>query len=110
MITLTEQAEIYFEKLCQPPQKIVFGTKNAGCSGLSYQLEIVDVVKEVQYVKLNTKYAFEFFIEKKSLPYLEGLIIDLQKEGLQSRIVYKNPNEIGQCGCGESFAVGSNEN
>ncbi len=105
MIKLTLAAESHFAKLLKPNQKVVLGTKRSGCSGLSYCLDVKDQCDETQYQKLTTEQNIPFLVEKKSLPYLKGLVIDWVKEGLQSRIVYNNPNEVAKCGCGESFTV-----
>ncbi|MEM7000976.1 MAG: hypothetical protein AAF529_09320, partial [Pseudomonadota bacterium] len=35
-----------------------------------------------------------------------GTEIDMITEGLNSAMVFKNPNATSYCGCGESFAVG----
>lgn len=105
MMTLSTEAQKHFLKIIKPGQKVILGTKRSGCSGLRYQLEIVDDCDIQAYQKLDTELNLPFFVETKSLPYLKGMVIDLVQEGLQSRIIYKNPNETGQCGCGESFSV-----
>jgi iron-sulfur cluster assembly protein len=33
------------------------------------------------------------------------LMIDYVKQGLQTKFVYQNPMQTGQCGCGESFTI-----
>ena len=75
-----------------------------GCSGLSY---VMDYVKDFKVddilVLLNDQY--KVAIDKNSYPYLKGLTIDYIKQGLQYKFVFTNPNQTGQCGCGESFTV-----
>lgn len=105
MITVTAAAEAHFLKKLQPHQKVLLDVKNSGCSGLSYDLKIVETLDETLCEQAHSEKGLPFYITKKSVPYLQGLTIDLFKEGLQSRIVYKNPNEKGACGCGESFSV-----
>ncbi len=104
VIKLTDAAQIYFKKLLKPGQSIILGTKRSGCSGFRYDLHVIDQLSDPNDFSQPCA-TLPFFIDKKSLPYLKGLIIDLEKEGLQSRVVYKNPNETGHCGCGESFSV-----
>jgi iron-sulfur cluster assembly protein len=31
--------------------------------------------------------------------------VDYVKQGLNYKFVFNNPNQTGQCGCGESFTV-----
>jgi iron-sulfur cluster assembly protein len=44
-------------------------------------------------------------VDPQSLAFLEGTEVDLQKEGLNERLTFRNPNVKDECGCGESFAV-----
>jgi iron-sulfur cluster assembly protein len=37
--------------------------------------------------------------------YLVGTEMDFVEEKLGSNFVFRNPNETGRCGCGESFNV-----
>lgn len=83
---------------------IRLSVKKAGCSGLSY---VVDYVEEPQaediVLALDDNYLI--CIDKNSFPYLKGLQIDYVREGLNHELVFNNPNQTGQCGCGESFTV-----
>jgi iron-sulfur cluster assembly protein len=48
-------------------------------------------------------------IDKASFPYLNGIALDYVKQGLNQKFVFNNPNQTGQCGCGESFTVDGSE-
>jgi iron-sulfur cluster assembly protein len=81
-----------------------FSVKKTGCSGLSY---VVDYVKEPldnDIVIPLDKY-YWIWIDKASYPYLKGVSVDYVKQGLNYKFVFTNPNQTGQCGCGESFTV-----
>lgn len=74
-----------------------------GCSGLSYKFDFVESEME-----LDRHYQFgnlKVYVDHKSYPYLKGLKIDFVKEGLNHKYIYENPNQTGQCGCGESFTI-----
>lgn len=115
MITLTDAVIAHFEKQLRQKGGVAFilSTKHSGCSGMSYVLQFVDSYPDLA---LYSRWAspspsgggeatLHFYIENKSLPYLKGLTLDLKKEGLQSTVIYINPNETGKCGCGISFSV-----
>lgn len=74
-----------------------------GCSGYSYVFDYVDEVcesdKTFEVSELNV------FIDRKSYPYLKGIAIDYLKQGLNHKFVFTNPNQTGECGCGESFTI-----
>ena len=78
--------------------------KKTGCSGLSYVMDYVDNAVDgdiIQCIETN----LVLCIDKLSYPYLQGMSIDYLKQGLNYKFVYQNPNQTGECGCGESFTV-----
>ena len=78
--------------------------KKTGCSGLSYVIDYVDepLVNDVVESLIND---YIVCIDKASYPYLRGMEMDYVKQGLNFKFVFNNPNQTGQCGCGESFTV-----
>ena len=44
-------------------------------------------------------------LDPKATMFLIGTEIDFVTDKLSSSFVFKNPNEKGRCGCGESFTV-----
>lgn len=81
--------------------------QTAGCSGYMYKLNIIDEVIADDYCFDN---GVKIYIEAKSYPLLKGTEIDFVREGLNQIFKYKNPNETGACGCGESFTVDESKN
>jgi iron-sulfur cluster assembly protein len=45
------------------------------------------------------------FIDPRATMFIIGTEVDYVEDKLQSGFVFKNPNEKGRCGCGESFHV-----
>ena len=86
-----------------PGAGIRVGVKTSGCSGLSYVLEFVDTPDANDEVFDND--GVSVFVDPKSLIYLNGLQMDFVTEGLNSGFKFSNPNQTGECGCGESFSV-----
>ena len=78
--------------------------KRTGCSGLSYVVDYVQKSEPEDIIQqLTDEYAI--YIDRKSYPYLKDMNIDYVKQGLNQKLVFNNPNQTGQCGCGESFTV-----
>jgi iron-sulfur cluster assembly protein len=79
------------------------GVREGGCSGKSYQMDFAaekaptDEEVDVDGVRL--------LIDPMSIMYLIGTEMDYVTEKLASTFVFRNPNESGRCGCGESFSV-----
>lgn len=78
--------------------------KKTGCSGLSYVVDyVVDPSEGDIIMPLIDSYIV--CIEKKSYPFLKNMHIDYVQQGLNYKFIFNNPNQTGQCGCGESFTV-----
>lgn len=108
LVTLSEAATrhilAYLNKEAHS-RGIRLSVKKTGCSGLSYVVDYVFAPQENDIVQsLGENYSV--FIDKASYPFLKGVNIDYVKQGLNHKFVFNNPNQTGQCGCGESFTVG----
>ncbi|HET6633277.1 MAG TPA: iron-sulfur cluster assembly accessory protein [Rhodanobacteraceae bacterium] len=106
MIKITEPARSRMHDfLARAPQAagVRFGVKRTGCSGFGYRVELADSAGaddtrlEVDGVPL--------IIDAKSLPLVDGTVIDFKRQGINATFVFHNPNATGECGCGESFTV-----
>lgn len=78
--------------------------KKTGCSGLSY---VIDYVSEpsASDMEMALSEHYKVWIDKTSYPYLKDMQVDYVKQGLNYKFIFNNPNQTGQCGCGESFTV-----
>ena len=106
MIHLTESAAQHVANFIINRGKgegIRLGIKTSGCSGLAYVLEFVDEVDA--HDEVFESHGVKVFIDPKSLVYLDGLEMDYVKNGLNEGFEFNNPNQKGECGCGESFTV-----
>lgn len=106
MITLTNKAVTHVKDFLANRGSgvgIRVGVRTAGCSGLAYVLEFVDEPNDTDERFDNDGVCV--FVDPKSLVYLDGLQMDYVTEGLNSGFKFTNPNQTGECGCGESFTV-----
>jgi len=79
------------------------GVKSGGCSGLSYELKFDKSQQESD--KLFTDNDVKIVVDKKSVLYLAGTILEYSG-GLNGKgFVFNNPNAQRTCGCGESFSL-----
>ena len=105
-VSLTENAINHVSSYLEERGKgvgIRLAVKTTGCSGLMYVLEPVDEPQS-EDLKFYCN-GVEVYVDPKSLVYVDGTEMDYVKQGLNDRFEFKNPNESGQCGCGESFTV-----
>ena len=107
MITITPLAEQKIKKMLNSRGGvgIRIGVKTTGCSGLAYVLEYVDKYVVEEHVTNYAQQDFVVLLDAKHEPYLQGMIIDWIKNGLNEGFDFKNPNERDRCGCGSSFRV-----
>jgi iron-sulfur cluster assembly protein len=82
------------------------GVRGGGCSGFQYQLAFdeqrdSDLVFEDRGLKL--------LVDKESLQFVSGSIIDYQESLQGAGFKVENPNVVAACGCGSSFRVAEEE-
>jgi len=82
---------------------IQIGVRTAGCSGMSYTIDFVnDIAEGAELVDAD---GIKVVIDPTAVMYLVGTEMDFVEDKLGSAFKFKNPNEAGRCGCGESFTV-----
>ncbi len=106
-ITLSESAAARLKNLMNLSTQTVLGVRigvrNSGCSGLSYAMELVtEQKKDEEMVEHN---GIKIFLDPRAMMFLLGTELDYQQNNMGASFVFKNPNEKGRCGCGESFRV-----
>ena len=106
-MTLTEAAADRVKALITDTgtavQGLRVGVKSGGCSGMTYFIEYAEDQRPTEEVIEDR--GVKIFIDPEAIIYLLGTEMDYQADKLQSGFVFKNPNELDRCGCGESFRV-----
>lgn len=86
-----------------PVMGVRVGIKDAGCAGQSYTLAYVgEPIKGDDHVEDK---GVHVFIEPKATLFLLGTVMDFEEDILKSGFTFKNPNQTGECGCGESVQL-----
>src|SRR5205085_7702981 len=98
-----ERVKVLIDGRGKPTAGIRIGVRSKGCSGMSYTLEFADKQEPMDEV-VDTQ-GIKLLIDAKASLFLIGTEMDYEEEQLKSGFVFKNPNEKGRCGCGESFHV-----
>ncbi|WHF50690.1 iron-sulfur cluster assembly accessory protein [Chryseobacterium gotjawalense] len=79
------------------------GVKSGGCSGLEYVLKFDNIKTDSDQVFEDN--GIKIVVDKKSVLYLAGTILEFSA-GLNGKgFVFNNPNANRTCGCGESFSL-----
>jgi len=75
-----------------------------GCSGLQDKIDLaVDYNEKLD--ELYNFYGTPVVVDKRSLMYLQGAVIDFHDELHRSGFSIHNPNRKSQCGCGSSYTM-----
>ena len=98
-----ERVKALIENRGKPTAGIRIGVRSKGCSGMSYTLEFAD--KQEPMDEVVEADGIKILIDAKASLFLIGTEMDYEEEKLKSGFVFRNPNEKGRCGCGESFHV-----
>jgi iron-sulfur cluster assembly protein len=98
-----ERVKALIDSRGKPTAGIRIGVRSKGCSGMSYTLEFADKQEPMDEVVETA--GIKLLIDPKASLFLIGTEMDYEEEKLKSGFVFKNPNEKGRCGCGESFHV-----
>lgn len=106
-ITLTDSAAARVKAMLanrgKPSVGVRIGVRTKGCSGMSYTLEYAD--EKSQFDEVVEQKGVTVLIDPKASMFIFGTEMDWVDEKMQSGFVFRNPNEKGRCGCGESFHV-----
>ena len=98
-----ERGKALLEKRGKPSAGIRIGVRTKGCSGMSYTLEYAD--EKSQFDEVVEMNGVTVLIDPKASMFIFGTEMDWVEDKMQSGFVFRNPNEKGRCGCGESFHV-----
>jgi iron-sulfur cluster assembly accessory protein len=98
---ITPKAKIFITQNLEEGQYFRFGVTGGGCSGFNYGF---DVDTEVRDEDVQFSDSPPAVVDRESLKFLYGTIIDLEDKGMNKLLKVNNPGAKASCGCGTSFA------
>ena len=83
------------------------GVEGGGCSGFQYKLafEEESQIDENNDVVIKEEEDLKVVVDRKSLLYMDGTVIDFHEDISKRGFVFNNPQATKGCGCGSSFSV-----
>lgn len=98
MVQLTRE-----EEGLQPESGLRVAVRGGGCSGFEYALDFETEQRDNDLVYQQGD--LTVYVDALSARYLEGTRIDYVMGAQGAGFKFENPNAVGSCGCGSSFAV-----
>jgi iron-sulfur cluster assembly protein len=107
IMSLTDGAAERITEIIEDSEKPVIGLrvgiKNSGCAGVAYTMDYLETpVAGDDHV---TDKGVNVWIDPKATMYLLGTVMDFEQSKMSSGFTFKNPNQTGACGCGESVTL-----
>lgn len=78
--------------------------RRTGCSGWAYDVGIARAAEASD--RVFESQGLKVLVAEKAMAMVAGTTVDFVHEGLTREFRFRNPNVVGECGCGESFTVG----
>ena len=105
-ITLSQSAASRIRQIGERegrPLMLRVAVEGGGCSGFSYQFDLVDEV-QADDLKIERDGAAAV-VDEVSMVLLKGSEIDFVDELAGAEFKVRNPNAKSSCGCGVSFSI-----
>lgn len=99
-------AKIVKEKLIKrntPESYLRLGVKGGGCAGFNYVIEYEDNPNQQDLI-FNSE-GINIVVDKKSILYLNGTVLDWKKTLMFTGFKFINPLEESKCCCGYSIVI-----
>ena len=107
-LKFSEKAILHFTSSLKSNAKsdgVRIGVRKAGCSGFEYFFEFVETKLDNSNDFIFNEGECKIYVDKESLSYLKGSLVDYSEDGINQGIKFHNPNAKAVCGCGESFTI-----
>ncbi len=107
-IQVTQKAALHIQRSLEKDGGVGlrFGVKTVGCSGLSYTFEKASEITDEDEIFESEN--VKVLVKKTDLLFLDGSILDFERQGLNELFKVENPKAAATCGCGESFTIEEN--
>ncbi|KAI0983083.1 hypothetical protein GJ496_009298 [Pomphorhynchus laevis] len=109
MLTITEAARNQLTQFLKKDstKAVKISLQAKGCAGISYKFDIISKNDRSQFKSGDELIEYDdqisLIIDHDAQMFIIGTEMDFIQDKLNSEFVFKNPNAVEVCGCGESF-------
>ncbi len=91
------------ETAVNPVLALRVGVKNGGCAGMAYTVELAGEVGPLDEIVEDK--GVTLLVDPAALMFLLGTEMDYESSTVAAGFVFRNPNQVASCGCGESVTL-----
>jgi iron-sulfur cluster assembly protein len=105
LITISPDAAAFLKPKLEGSAGLLVRVNKKGCAGGEYEFKILKSEEITAEFDSVTDNGIIVFFPKMLLMSIIGSELVLLKDQFNTRLDFKNPNEVSRCGCGESVQL-----
>lgn len=105
LLTISDEAAAFLAPKLAGCAGLRVSVNKKGCAGGEYEFAPVREGETTPDWDSAESNGIKIFFEKKYLMSLLGAELVLVKDQFNTRLDFRNPNELSRCGCGESIQL-----
>ena len=106
-ITISPEAAAFLAPKLEGAAGLRVSINKKGCAGGEYEFSPMQAADVTPAFDCVEEAGIKIYFEKKYLLALMGAELVLLQDKFNTRLDFKNPNEVSRCGCGESVQLPS---
>jgi iron-sulfur cluster assembly protein len=105
LIAISEDARAFLAPKLEGFDGLLVTANKKGCAGNEYEFKPIAKADVTRDMDVTTDQGISIYFPKTMLMALLGSELVLAKDAFNTRLDFKNPNELSRCGCGESIQL-----
>ena len=104
-VTITPSAAVQIRRLMERHNAagLRVGVRKGGCAGMEYTVDLVtEPNAKDDHIERDGAHVY---VAPEAALFLFGTEMDFEQTPLRTGFVFRNPNQVGACGCGESVSL-----
>ncbi|MBU6235814.1 MAG: iron-sulfur cluster assembly accessory protein [Alphaproteobacteria bacterium] len=107
LVTISPEAAAFLAPKLGGSAGLLVTINKKGCAGGEYEFAPINSDAVTSALDCVEDKGIKIYFEKKYLLSLMGAELVLLQDKFNTRLDFKNPNEVSRCGCGESIQLPS---
>lgn len=105
LLSVSEDAAAFLAPKLEGFAGVRVSVNKKGCAGGEYEFKPVTSADVTPDLDVSESHGIKIYFPKTMLLSLIGSELVLHRDQFNTRLDFKNPNEVSRCGCGESVQL-----